>query len=170
MPFTVGANQSNGTTPVPSPHSSRSNLRSGLTNLLPSSSKTRGTPDERTSLLDGERESHTPRRSWTADLDATQTEDDGSAHASTTAEDRGKNDDAGESLFSTAHGGMSLNDKPGQAKPQVEGVKRKSVRRVIRQRAKYYVPVSPVYTLKLASWLIVDDRVVTKLQLVSVLR
>lgn len=107
MPFAVGPNDSKGTTPnSPSPASSRSNLRSGLTNIAPSSSRRQKSPDERSSLLGPDRDSNTPRRSWTAELDAAQTEEDGgtlSAQSNT-----GKADDADGSSYSASIGGEYL--------------------------------------------------------------
>lgn len=104
MPFSIDPNISKGTTPIsPSPASSRSNLRSGLTSILPSSSKRQSSPDERSSLLGNGRESRAPRRNLTADLDDAQTEEGaGSLEA---PEDRGKADDADGSSFSASIGG-----------------------------------------------------------------
>lgn len=92
MPFSIGPNTSKGTTPnSPSPASSRSNLRSGLTNILPSGSKRQKSPDERSSLLGTGKDSHTPRRNWTADLDDTHTEEDGGTLSAPGV--KGKSDD-----------------------------------------------------------------------------
>jgi hypothetical protein len=101
MPFSVGPK---GTTPnSASPASSRSNLRSAPTNLLPSTSKRQKSPDERSSLLRSDGDSHTPRRSWTADLDAAQTDEDGRTLGP--AGDRGKDNDADASSFTNSMGG-----------------------------------------------------------------
>jgi len=104
MPFSLDPNTSKGTTPIsPSPASSRSNLRSGLTSILPSSSKRRSSPDERSSLLGNGSESRAPRRNLTADLDDAQTEE--GAGSLKAPEDRGKADDADGSSFSASIGG-----------------------------------------------------------------
>jgi hypothetical protein len=104
MPFSIDPNTSKGTTPIsPSPASSRSNLRSGLTNILPSSSKRQRSPDERSSLLGNGRESRAPQRNLTADLDDAQTEEGGGSLE--VQGDRRKGDDADGSSFSTSIGG-----------------------------------------------------------------
>jgi hypothetical protein len=104
MPFSIDPNTSKGTTPIsPSPASSRSNLRSGLTNILPSSSKRQRSPDERSSLLGTSRESRAPQRNLTADLDDAQTEEGGGSLE--VQGDRRKGDDADGSSFSTSIGG-----------------------------------------------------------------
>jgi hypothetical protein len=104
MPFSLDPNHSKGTTPnSPSPASSRSNLRYGLTNIMPSTSKRQKSPDERSSLLGSGRDSNTPRRSWTADLDSAQTEEDGGTLSA--PGDRGKSDDADGYSITTSIGG-----------------------------------------------------------------
>jgi hypothetical protein len=104
MPFPIDPNTSKGTTPIsPSPASSRSNLRSGLTNILSSSSKRQRSPDERSSLLGNGRGSSVPRRNMTADLDDAQTEEGGGSLE--VQGDRRKGDDADGSSFSTSIGG-----------------------------------------------------------------
>jgi hypothetical protein len=104
MPFSIDPNTSKGTTPISaSPASSRSNLRSGLTNILPSSSKRQRSPDERSSLLRNGRESRAPQRNLTADLDDAQTEEGGGSLE--VQGDRRKGDDADGSSFSTSIGG-----------------------------------------------------------------
>lgn len=99
MPLPIG---SKGTTPKSaSPASSRSNLRSG-SNLNPPTSKPQKSPDERSSLLRSDGDSHTPKRSWTADLDAAQTEEDGRISG---AADQGKDNDADGSSYTNSIGG-----------------------------------------------------------------
>jgi hypothetical protein len=100
MPFSLGPDQSKGPTPTsPSPASSRSNLRSGLTSFLGGRSKRQKSPDERTSLLGPDGESRTPRRSWTADLDDMQGEGDG--QGSTSVDGGAKDNDGDGASFTT---------------------------------------------------------------------
>jgi hypothetical protein len=107
MPFSLGPGPSKATTPTsPSPASSRSNLRSGLTSILPGSSRRQKSPDEQTSLLGPDGGSRTPRRSWTADLDDMQgeTEVETDRQGSTSLDGGAKDNDADGSSFTNSVG------------------------------------------------------------------
>lgn len=178
MPFTIGSRPPSraSNTASPSPTPSRAHMAPPPGRA--STSKPSVIPDERTSLLGSDRQSDVPKRSWTADLDAVQLEDDGRAPGGDGDSENtgsGKRDDGDRSIISRDYGGESSLTCGIVAlpltRPAGDNVKRKRVRQIVRQRAKYYIPVGlPLARPTMSpSADLSDDGMATQLQLVIVL-
>lgn len=167
MAFTIGSRPSSRASGPATPSSASSGMnvqsQSGTSSLLPSAFRRGRSPaNERTSLLgsSSERPSSTsrgPRRSWTADLDAVQSGAGPSGVGGDDTPDTGtvtgkRDDEEDQSVISRDFGCKFIRSSPffkttnmSVVLINVVGNKdtRKSTRRVLRQRAKYYIPVSP---------------------------